>query len=117
MMWFERASEPCRFDRRQSMVDIVQQVNVRAELVPQPSEQRRYRLEIAGAVPHSFDERTAFGRLVRIRRADPVRPGDTGNGTLRPNRRIAARQIAADSRDRLSDRLTARVAVDPDGVT
>ncbi len=42
MVRLERLAEPCRFDRREPMMDVVQQMQVRAEVLAQRVEQLRH---------------------------------------------------------------------------
>ena len=60
----EALAEPRRFDRRQAMVHVVEQVHVEADLAPQPFEQRRHEVEIPLRAPHALERLALLRRLV-----------------------------------------------------
>src|ERR1700735_4608595 len=64
----EIASQPRRLNRRQSMMHIVQQLDLRAMILAQPLEEFGYGPQVLGGRPNSLGREGAFGRLVTVLR-------------------------------------------------
>ena len=79
----ERLAEPRRLDRRQAVVDVVQQVHVRAELAPRAFEQRRHDVQVLLRRPERLQRLALLGRLVvQLAARDAVRVRDAGHAAL-----------------------------------
>ena len=60
----QTSSEARGFDRRQAMMDVVQQVYVESDLLSQPREQRRHEIEIFLGAPDAVERTPLLRRLV-----------------------------------------------------
>src|SRR6187399_1897122 len=109
---FEIAREPRSFDRRQSMMHVVQQFDVEAMFTPQALEQLWHEREVRRRCPYGFDGQLAFRGLVRILQTrDAVRLLDPGYATLRAHGLVALGDVLAHFRAALVDVLAIRMAV------
>ena len=78
--WLQLFAQARCLDGREPVMDVVQQVDVRAELLPQGSEEGRHEIEIALGAPGGLRGQAWLGRLVvRARPGNAVRLLDARN--------------------------------------
>ena len=94
-------------------MDVVQQMQLVAELGAEPREETGHEAQVALAAPEVLRRHPLLRRLVvAVTAADAVRLRQSRNAGLRPHGRVAELQVAGDGRHRLLDGRAVGVAVD-----
>ena len=100
----DRLAEARRLDRRQAVVDVVQQVEVEAELRAHGLEELRREVEVLLGRPRLLLRPVLGRRLVRgVALGDAVDRLQSRHAALRADRLVAQRAVALDRVERLGD--------------
>ena len=117
MVRLQAFPEPCRFDRRQSMMRVVQQLHVGPELIAQTLEERRDKIQIAIGVPSVLRrEPWLCGFVVKFSAADAVSRLQSWHSGLHSNGVIPEADILGNRGERLVDVFAVGVPVDENGL-
>ena len=116
-MWFEITRQARGFDRREPVMHVVQQLDIRTVILAQALEERRHDVQILRSGPDRFRGQLALGRFIGVLEIrDSVRLLDAGYTALRAHRLVALRNVLAHLGTALVDVLAVRVAVDQGAV-
>ncbi len=103
-MRLERLAHACGLDRRQPVMDVVQQVDFVAELRADTLEQLRHEADVGIAAPPTLRHAPLLGWFIGTgATTDAVGAGEPGNPTLHPDRRVAQVEMMRDRSNRPLD--------------
>jgi len=117
MIGLELFAKAAGFDGRETVVRIVEEMQVRAEFLAQALEKARDKIEVELGAPSIFLRRILYGRLiVHFAAPDAIDAVEAGDAALRANGFVAHLGILGNGGDGVIDIFAAGVTVDEDSI-